>query len=59
MQYPVQIYWIFIVLLELKLQYSCIYCYVVCALRAKGQAFIGDFYWPKSGGRSWKAAGWH
>ena len=31
---------IFIVLLELKLQYSCICCCIVCALRAKGQTFI-------------------
>jgi len=31
---------VFIVLLELKLQYSCICCCVVCALMAKSQTFI-------------------
>jgi len=29
-----------VLLLELKLQYSCICCCVICALRAKGQTFV-------------------
>ena len=35
---------IFIVLLELKLQYSRICCCVVCALRAKGRTFVYSCY---------------
>ena len=31
---------VFIVLLEFKLQYSCICCCVVCALRAKGRTCL-------------------